>query len=496
MSDMAESDMRPGNRLFRAVLDSMHERLVVLDCRGVVLFRNRAWLETGNSDGMPPFFTCAEGDDFLESWRAGMPNDDSPLAAFRAGVRSVIDGARERSETEFSLRNESGIVWYRGTAALLPREQGGALVRVEELAERKPVAELLHRLSTAVGRSPECIVITDPEGNIEYVNSGFEELTGYSFAEVRGKNPRMLQSGLTPRSTYDEMWTALKAGQIWRGLFRNRRKNGELYWEETVVAPIRSAEGSVAHYVAAMENIREENELQEALVEENACVEQADRLMERFMARVSRDGRAPFTGIAGYPGLMHFESTARWPEERCRRLRCLRESSDRLLRTIENILRLSALESGAEKLVKKTINVSRRLACLVASMSETALLKKISLQLENEAGEAYVLADEHTLNDAFRNLLDNAVECTAMGKIVVTVRRENGNIIIRVEDTGYSGNNRGLGLALAHRCIESNGGIISLSSRTDRGDTFLVTLPEVQYANEGAVSVMTKVEAR
>ncbi len=123
----------------------------------------------------------------------------------------------------------------------------------------------LRRLSAAVEQSPEAIVITDTAARIEYVNDAFLLSTGYTRAEVLGKNPRILNRGLTPPATYVAMWTNLKAGQPWRGELINTRKDGSTYVELATIAPILDHEGQVTHYVSTKEDITERKQ-SEALV--------------------------------------------------------------------------------------------------------------------------------------------------------------------------------------------------------------------------------------
>jgi two-component system sensor histidine kinase/response regulator len=104
---------------------------------------------------------------------------------------------------------------------------------VQDVTTRKLAEHSLLQLSLAVEQSPSSIVITDLDGNIEYVNTRFTEVTGYSLAEVIGKNPRILQSGKTDNATYKEMWAALTRGEIWRGELFNCRKDGTEYIECT-----------------------------------------------------------------------------------------------------------------------------------------------------------------------------------------------------------------------------------------------------------------------
>lgn len=124
---------------------------------------------------------------------------------------------------------------------------------------------VIHRLSEALGQSPNPVLITDTAARIIYVNHAFSEVSGYSAPEVLGRNPRMLHSGLTPRETYDEMWSRLPLGQPWQGEFINRRKNGQAYTESASLYPIRDAFGQVTHYVAHKEDITLRREAQERI---------------------------------------------------------------------------------------------------------------------------------------------------------------------------------------------------------------------------------------
>ncbi|WP_395741744.1 PAS domain S-box protein [Prosthecobacter sp.] len=116
----------------------------------------------------------------------------------------------------------------------------------------------LETLSHAVRQSPAVVMITSAKGAIEYVNPRFTRVTGYTAAEVTGKNPRLLKSGEQPPEFYQKMWDTLAAGHEWRGEFCNRKKNGELFWEYAVIAPIMNSDGKIRHFVAIKEEITEQ----------------------------------------------------------------------------------------------------------------------------------------------------------------------------------------------------------------------------------------------
>ncbi len=126
----------------------------------------------------------------------------------------------------------------------------------EALARQRAEIEF-HKLSSAVSHSPMCILVTDSKGIIEYVNPKFTELTGYSFEEAIGKKPSLLASGMVARELYREMWKTISSGQEWRGEFVNRKRNGELYWDQASISPVFDSGGKITHYVSIQENITE-----------------------------------------------------------------------------------------------------------------------------------------------------------------------------------------------------------------------------------------------
>ena len=133
------------------------------------------------------------------------------------------------------------------------------------LAEIARANDQLEVLSQALEQSPTSVVITDEQANIQYVNPRFSEETGYSAAEAMGQNPRILKSGLTEGTIYRDMWDQLLRGAPWTGELMNRRKSGEVYWEEAHIAPVKDRGGTIHHYVAVNLNITERKQAHERL---------------------------------------------------------------------------------------------------------------------------------------------------------------------------------------------------------------------------------------
>lgn len=134
-----------------------------------------------------------------------------------------------------------------------------------DISQRKQIEATLRSLSVAIEQSPLSVIITDPNGTIQYVNPRFTEVTGYAAADVIGKNPRILNSGLTGESVFQAMWQALGQGHTWTGEFINRRKDGGIFCEEAHIAPVFDKDGTITQYVAVKLDISERKRTQEEL---------------------------------------------------------------------------------------------------------------------------------------------------------------------------------------------------------------------------------------
>ena len=150
----------------------------------------------------------------------------------------------------------------------------GVIGVILDVTDRKLAENQIKKLSTIVEQSPAIVLITDRQGQIDYVNPAFTQITGYTFDEVKGKNPRFLQSGHTPKALYEQLWQTILSGNIWRGEFQNRKKNGDLYWERAVISGVLK-EGVITNFVAVKDDITELKKNEQLLVEGKARVEAA-----------------------------------------------------------------------------------------------------------------------------------------------------------------------------------------------------------------------------
>ena len=170
-----------------------------------------------------------------------------------------------------------------------------ALEEARAYRERRQIQDELLTLSSAVKQSPSTAVITDMNGNIEYVNPNFTELTGYTSREVIGKNPRILKSGETSLEEYKRLWNTITSGKAWRGEFHNKRKDGSLYWEDASISPVKNSEGGIVHFVKVAKDVTERKKAEEE-------IESLSRFPSENpdpVLRIATDGKVLYANDAG-----------------------------------------------------------------------------------------------------------------------------------------------------------------------------------------------------
>lgn len=135
-----------------------------------------------------------------------------------------------------------------------------------DITEKKKVEMELQLLKTAIIQNPAIITITNTNGEIEFVNPKFIEVCQYTFEEVKGKKPNILKSSFHPEEFYEEMWRKIKNGEDWHGEILNKRKDGTLFWVETIISPIMDSRGNITHFVSVQEDITQRKKMLESII--------------------------------------------------------------------------------------------------------------------------------------------------------------------------------------------------------------------------------------
>ncbi|MFZ2653494.1 MAG: PAS domain S-box protein, partial [Victivallales bacterium] len=383
--------------------------------------------------------------------------------------------------------NEPEIKVLRSAANIV----GAAIERQEMEAE-------FNMLVLGVEHSPASIVITDMNGNIEYVNPMFTRLTGYALREVVGKNMSIQKSGLNGPDYYKQMWDALLAGKEWKGEFQNKKKSGELYWEHVSISPIMN-KGQITHFIGFKEDITERKEYERWLKEAKEAAESANKAKSEFLANMSHEIRTPMNSILGMAEML--QSSSKLLPEHTEYATAICNSSRMLLSLINDILDMSKIEAGRIDIQSEPLDLLETIEDVIHINHVAALEKGLRLIVSFEQGTPrYVMGDAVRIRQVLINLTVNAVKFTRKGYVLIKAsclenKGDSATIRIDVIDTGngipeesqkfifekftqldasmtrrYGG--AGLGLPICKRLMELMGGEIGLSSFTGKGSDF------------------------
>ncbi len=358
---------------------------------------------------------------------------------------------------------------------------------IRDITERKLAEDELRKLSRAIEQSPVSVLITDAVGNIEYVNAKFSEVTGYSAQEVMGRNPRIVQSGLTPIDVYRSMWETILGGKYWRGKLQNRKKSGELFWEEIHISAIRDSESKATNFVAVTEDITERIKV--------------ERMKSEFVSIVSHELRTPLTSIRGSLGLLAGGVGGELPAQAQALVEIAHKNSERLILLVNDILDMEKIESGKMDFQLSPIKLMPLLKQAVDGNRAYAEQYRVSYELESEVPEAMVNVDANRLIQVLANLLSNAAKFSHVGgKVTVAATSDGERIRVAVNDHGSgisdefrdrifqkfaqadSSDTRkkggtGLGLSITKAMVEQMGGSIGFYSNPNVLTTFFFEFP-------------------
>jgi PAS domain S-box-containing protein len=384
------------------------------------------------------------------------------------------------------------------------RSESGTIYRIigtsTNITQRKLAEKQLKKLSVTVEQSPAIVVITDPEGNIEYVNPMFTHVTGYSAKEVTGQNPRILQSGLMPKKVYEELWNSIISGQVWCGELQNKKKNGELYWDQAVISAIMNKDGEITNFVAVKLDITEQKRVVNELLQAKQKAEESDRLKSAFLANISHEIRTPMNGILGFSELLKDPHLT--GEEQAEYIDLIQQSGERMLSLINNLINISRIEAGETMLHIAETPVNELLHDLYGFFKPEMNKKGLRLHCVTPLpdSDSIIETDSVKLAQIITNLIQNALKFTNKGEIDFGYNLINNILEFYVIDTGIgipvemktkifdrfhqvdnpltrTQEGSGLGLSISKSYIEMLGGTIRMESEADWGSEFYFTLP-------------------
>ena len=371
--------------------------------------------------------------------------------------------------------------------------------------------------SAALNAAANAMVITDPDGTIEWVNPAFTAMTGYAPHEAVGRNPRdLVKSGQHDAAFYHEMWETLRAGLVWEGEIINRRKDGTHYVEEQTITPVLDADGRIAHYIGVKRDLTEHKRMQQQFLQA-----QKMEVVGRLAGGIAHDFNNLLTVINGTAelSLMDLPADATLRAD----LEQIREAGDRAVRLTRQLLAFSRRQVVAPEVVEVGAHVEA-----ASRMLQRLIGEDIHLVIACEPAREHVLIDPGHLEQVLLNLVVNARDAMpGGGTLTVATRalvvdeamatRHQGlspgrYLELTVTDTGVGmtedirarifepffttkepGKGTGLGLATVAGIVGQCGGVILVDSTPGKGTRFTVLLPGV---DEGRPAGMLRRTAR
>jgi len=420
-------------------------------------------------------------------------------------MQAVERGEDVPSLYEFTAVSKDGRRIICETSVSYIDYEGGKATQgvIRDITERRKAEEEIRKLSQAVEQSPASVVITDPDGNIEYVNPAFTKISGYSSAEAIGQNPRILKSGQTSMDTYVELWATIKTGKIWTGEFVNMKKDGSLYWEKAIISPIFNPNGQITHFLAIKDDVTQTKQLEEQF-------RQAQKMeaVGQLAGGVAHDFNNLLTIINGYCELALAKMGRDDP-------------------VFEKLQQIKEAGYRAGSLTRQLLAFSRKQIMKPEILNLNLLLKNMEKMLRRLIGEdidfitiftenlGLIKADAGQIEQVVLNLAINARDAMPDGG-TITIETMNVELspeyvalhkeaeagwfaMLAVSDTGVGmepeitehifepffttkerGRGTGLGLSTVYGIVKQSGGSIWVYSEPGKGTTFKIYFPLIE----------------
>ncbi|GMV65190.1 MAG: anti-sigma factor antagonist [Candidatus Omnitrophica bacterium] len=446
-----------------------------------------------------------------------------PLDALNQPVSLIGHSALTDVESSPVMRLEASLTHRNGelydaemvaTTIFQSGEKIGKVIGIRDLSLRRRAQDELKRLAIAVDQAAEMIVVTDPEGIIQYVNPAFEKITGYTRQEAVGKKTSLQKSDVQDPRVFADLWATIRSGKVWVGRFTNRRKDGRFYEEEATISPVHDSTGNIINFVAVKRDIT-----QEILLEQQLRESQKFEAIAQLAGGIAHDFNNLLTSVIGNIQLARtkkggdIQSYLEKAEQAC-----LRGAS-----LVQQLLLYSRKSPSSRELVN--LNA---IAQEVLALARETIDRRIEFAVQFHPQIPHVRADSSQMHQVLLNLLVNARDAIEEHSnnnqgadqppsreyhpcIKVTtdhversqlqpprdVKSVSGRyVILTVSDTGIGmekrvqqhlfepffttkevGKGTGLGLATAYGIVQNHGGWIEVASQVGQGTTFKVFLP-------------------
>jgi len=488
---LTEALVQAGAQMRRRV-ELLSEVVFETDAAGCLVYLNGAWL---NLTGAAPEACLGR------HLREFIVAEDWPLCEKTLEASGAVESATPR----IRMRQPDGTLkWAEMLVARIPG--GGAVGAIRDVTQQKLAQDELAKVSLVANFTDNLVIITDPQGRTEWVNQAFIRKTGYTLADLAGRKPgELLQGPGTNSEEVARIGESIRGGRSCSAELLNYSRQGEPYWVQIQITPVRDERGEVTNFVSIQTDSTELRRTQQQLEVAKRRAEAANEAKTRFLATVSHEMRTPLNAILGSTDLV-LDGATDAAGMRAHLTR-INDSGQVLLRLISDLLDLSKIEAGQIDVERNPVDIRACLGSSVAAIADRARAKGLDFDLVFDRSlPEFMLGDPDRLRQIVTNLAENAVKFTDSGYVRIEANRiasvaDAGTALeIRVVDSGIgiaedlkariferfvqgdSSTTRrrggaGLGLSIVKSLVEAMGGSVTVRSRAGGGADFRVTVP-------------------
>lgn len=392
----------------------------------------------------------------------------------------------------YRMQRKDGIyIWVETTLHRLDDQELSSeslIIAVSrDVTTRKSSEEMVKKFVEGVEYASDCIVMSNPEGQIMYVNPAVKAITGYSPEEVIGQHANMIWGGLEDANAIVNMWTTLQdQKKPYSGEISNITKDGRTYYTEAHISPIFDQNKEITFLVGISRDITKSKEI--------------DKMKNEFISLASHQLRTPLTAIKWRIEMLMDEDFKILSKEQQKYIHEINRSNERMIELVNSLLNISRIESGRLIVDPKMTSLEDLMLSSIDDFENKIKEKNIKIKLSFQTNVYDVSVDPHLIRNVYINLLSNAIKYTPNnGNIEVAIYTEGDKIITKVKDSGYgipkaqqnqifdkffrASNIRkietegtGLGLYLVKAILNASDGNIWFESEENKGTTFYVSL--------------------
>lgn len=384
-----------------------------------------------------------------------------------------------------------------------------------DITKERKNEERLDLLSEVIEQSPMHVVITDPRGTIEYVNSSLINEGGYSREELIGKKSDIWRSGYHSEAFHKKIWDTITSGKKWAGELYNKTKAGKYYWENAVISPIKDSRGNIKYFVEIKEDITLKKQARkEKIAREEA--EAANKAKSRFLSRMSHEIRTPLNAIMSYSHLLQRNESH--SDKQKKQLHAIIRNGDHLIKLIEDILDYSKLESNNTEVVNRIFSPKTIIEDMELMFRQAAENDGISLECITHEIPRFISSDEGKIRQILVNIIGNSIKFTDHGGVTIKTSfisnsaQNKGWLQFIVSDTGigmtkdeldrifieyaqFSSDKMeegtGLGMAISKQLINAMLGTLEIESEPGTGTEMKISIP-VKVVDKKEITVTQK----